>query len=127
MKNNKIKGELGEKVARKFAKNSLNIEILENNFHSRFGEIDIIGQDKISKELVFIEVRSHMKEQNYEPYETINNKKLSKIFTSCLSFLKDNSNTISFNDWRIDIASIKRASNGKYSIKWFKNINCATQ
>ena len=39
----KNKGDIGELTARKYLTIVKNMKILENNYHSRYGEIDIIS------------------------------------------------------------------------------------
>jgi putative endonuclease len=52
-------------------------EILERNYQNRFGEIDIIAQDK--KTLVFVEVKAKTGIQFGTPEEMISSGKLQKI------------------------------------------------
>ena len=61
--NNKKFGIIGEKIAQKFLINK-GYEILETNYYTKIGEIDIIAQK--SKKIVFIEVktRSNLKFRN---------------------------------------------------------------
>ena len=68
----RARGDLGERRAAAYLKD-LGFEILDTNFHSRFGEIDIIA----SKEgvLHFVEVKSG----EGEPIYRITPAKLSKI------------------------------------------------
>ena len=50
-------GKLGEKIAEKYLiKNKYTI--IEKNFYSKQGEIDIIAEEKDTREIVFIEVRT---------------------------------------------------------------------
>ncbi|WP_416346565.1 YraN family protein [Campylobacter upsaliensis] len=65
-----LSGILGENRACAFLKKH-RFEILERNFHSKFGEIDIIAKkDEI---LHFVEVKFTQKD--YEPYERLDFKK----------------------------------------------------
>jgi len=66
-------GNLAEDRAVKYLKD-MGFKIVERNFYSKFGEIDIIAlKDKI---LHFIEVKSG---KNFEPIYAITPKKLDKI------------------------------------------------
>ena len=50
-------GKLGEKIAEKYLiKNKYTI--IEKNFYSKQGEIDIIAEEKDTREIVFIEVKT---------------------------------------------------------------------
>lgn len=73
MKISKEIGNEAEKKAVEYLK-SLGYSILETNFHSRFGEIDIIA--KKENNLHFIEVKYSKKS---DPFERITPTKLTKI------------------------------------------------
>jgi len=69
----RVKGSIAEDKAVLYLK-SAGHEIIERNFYSKFGEIDIISvKDKV---LHFIEVKSGV---NFEPVYAITPKKLDKI------------------------------------------------
>ena len=67
-------------------------EIIERNFYSRFGEIDIIAiKDEV---LHFVEVKSG---ENYEvAIENITPKKLSKLIKTGDVYMKKNSLSVNF-------------------------------
>lgn len=79
----RTKGNLAEEKAKKFLEEN-SFEILEQNFYSRFGEIDIIAtKDDV---LHFIEVKSAL---DYElAIQNITPKKLSKIIKTSEFYLK---------------------------------------
>jgi putative endonuclease len=66
------KGKFAEDRAVEFLKER-GFEIVDRNFHSRFGEIDIIA--KSDEALHFVEVKSGI----WDPISQITSKKLSKI------------------------------------------------
>ena len=74
--NNKIKGNLGEFNAQEYVK-KLGYIIIETNFKTKFGEVDIIAQDK--NYLVFIEVKYRTSLKYGRPSEAVNNHKQNKI------------------------------------------------
>ncbi|WP_281951510.1 YraN family protein [Nitrosophilus kaiyonis] len=77
----KKKGNIAEDLACEFLENN-GFKIVERNFYSKFGEIDIIVQkDKV---LHFIEVKSG---ENFEPIYNITFKKLEKIIKTINYFL----------------------------------------
>lgn len=51
--------------------------ILQRNFKSNFGEIDIIARN--GNDLVFIEVKYRTQKSYGEPYEAVNARKLHKL------------------------------------------------
>ncbi len=77
MKNKEI-GNLGEEIATKYLIDSGYV-ILQRNYMSRFGEIDIIAKDIKSKELVFVEVKSRTNNLYGKPIDAIDMKKLNHI------------------------------------------------
>lgn len=61
-------------------------QILQRNFANRFGEIDIIAQDKDI--LVFVEVKSKMGMEFGLPEEMINSHKLQKVKNMATIYMK---------------------------------------
>lgn len=91
----------GEKLAREFLEN-LGYKILSQNFHSRFGEIDIVALD--NKSIVFIEVKLRSNNLFGTPLESITYSKLEKIKKTALYFLTVNN--LGSSDFRIDAIEI---------------------
>ena len=81
----KILGDLGEKEAVRFLKDK-GYKILQRNFRTRLGEIDIIAQDRDT--LCFIEVKTRISHQYGSPLESITSSKQRKIALLALSYLK---------------------------------------
>ena len=71
--NTKIKGKIAEKKAINFLKEK-EFTIIETNFYSRFGEIDIIAYKNHT--FHFIEVKSG---KNFEPIFNITSKNCKKL------------------------------------------------
>lgn len=78
-------GRLGEDYAA-----SLLLEkgyrILERNYHSRFGEIDIIAQN--SGYLVFVEVKTREAHFSVSPLESVTAAKQKKLWKTALLYLQ---------------------------------------
>ncbi|MGO1712280.1 MAG: YraN family protein, partial [Senegalia sp. (in: firmicutes)] len=68
-KQNKIKGDIGEEIAIKSLLGK-GYMILEKNFTTKIGEIDIIAKDKDI--VAFIEVKSRLNSNYGNPYEAVN-------------------------------------------------------
>lgn len=84
--NTTTKGQKAEEKAVEFLKSN-NFEIIERNFYTKFGEIDIIAKkDGI---LHFIEVKSG---KGFEPIYNITQSKINKIIKSIYVYLKNNLN-----------------------------------
>lgn len=93
----------GEAIAAKFLEN-LGFKILSKNFHSRFGEIDIIALEK--KTIVFVEVK--MRSSNYfgTPLEAITHSKIEKLKKTAYYYLT--LNNLSNSDFRFDAIEIMK-------------------
>lgn len=90
------------KIAEDFASDHLKrkgYSIIERNFHSRFGEIDIIA--KKNDTLIFVEVKAKTGNDFGTPEEMINSKKISKVRRMAEIYLNGNSSLC-----RIDIVAI---------------------
>lgn len=74
--------------------------ILENNFHSRWGEIDIIAKD--NKFISFIEVKARKKDSLVRGLESVDIKKREKIRKTALFYASGREN----NFYRFDVLEI---------------------
>lgn len=59
--------------------------ILERNYHSRFGEIDIIAEDGVC--LLFVEVKTRTEGGMTEPFEAITPQKQQKIILTAGNYI----------------------------------------
>ena len=73
---NKITGNIGELKAVLFLKN-MGYEILEQNFKTKIGEIDIIAKD--DERIVFVEVKARATARYGYPRESVTKKKQQTI------------------------------------------------
>ena len=118
-RHNKDIGQTGEKEAVNYLLKK-GYQVIEQNFHSHWGEIDIISQK--NKTLVFIEVKTRMNNGFGKPYESVNSAKIKKLFRSIQYFLlkKD------FKDYKLslDVISIELNSNlSLKNLKHFENVS----
>ena len=63
-------------------------KILNRNYHSKFGEIDIIAENK--EYLIFVEVKTRHKDSLTLPYEAVDKSKQRKIIKTAKYFLMKN-------------------------------------
>ncbi len=106
--NNKTKGKQGELLAVEYLKNK-GIKIIETNWHySRFGEIDIIAEDK--KNLVFIEVKTRSSLNFGHPLEAINNRKMAQINSVAMAYINQNSDK-KYKGYRFDAIAVILSKN----------------
>ncbi len=81
-----IYGKRSEIIAQNYLK-KLGYKILETNYSTKLGEIDIIAMDK-NNYIVFFEVKSRMSRKLGDPFEAINFTKQQKIRNVATMYLK---------------------------------------
>ncbi len=108
----------GEETAQNYLKER-GIRIVEKNYRTQSGEIDIIGFE--NDDLIFFEVKTRSSIKFGYPEEAVSLKKIEKIEMVANEYL-DNISSNNLN-WRIDtIAIIRNPYTQKYQLKWFKNV-----
>lgn len=109
-------GKKGEELAIQYLLAN-DYQIIERNFRSRLGEIDIIARDK--QELVFIEVKTRTSNQYGEPCEAVDDTKIKHILrvAEYYIYIKKIKNTY----MRFDVIEVK-VSNDNYKINHIKQI-----
>ncbi len=85
MDHRKLVWKKGEAIAREYLE-SKGYEILEQNYRTRYAEIDIVA--KKENMLIFVEVRTKTGEMFGLPEETINKKKLEKLWRNAEAYVK---------------------------------------
>ena len=98
----KMTGAAGERIASAYLK-KLGYRILESNFRTPFGEIDIVA--RLGRVIVFVEVKSRTTSSFGPPYLSVTKSKERHIVKNALFYLKRLK--IYNADWRIDIISVK--------------------
>ena len=86
--NNIEKGRLGEEIALKYII-SKGGTIVEKNYRTKMGEIDLIA--RMNGELVFVEVKTRSNINYGYPCEAVNYKKKRKITNVAKYYILDNS------------------------------------
>lgn len=120
----RFKGKQAEDIAASYIEKQ-NINIITRNFHSRFGEIDLIGLDMglhmgLNKEiLTFIEIRYRKDEQFLSAIETIDQNKCKKIIKTSEVFLSKHKKYQSYF-CRFDVVTITGKLNDP-AIMWIKD------
>ena len=108
-------GREGEDLARKLLKKQ-GYKILEQNYRSKLGEIDLIAKDR--ETLVFVEVKTRRSEEFGSPKWAVTPAKQRKISMVALSYLKETGQT--HQKARFDVVSIREIC-GKPSLEIIKN------
>lgn len=117
-KNRASKGKEAEKIACDHLKNN-GLKFIDNNFYSRYGEVDLIMQDQDT--LVFIEVRYRKNLDYGGALESITPSKQKKIRTTALYYMQKKGRE--FNT-RFDVVALTGSDINKQnnlSIEWIKN------
>ncbi len=115
--NRKTLGEIGEVLACKHLKRH-GYAILERNYSTPIGEIDIVAED--GKILVFVEVKTRRSIAYGLPEEAINSKKIRKLIRLAQFYIRNK--RLYSKQMRFDIVSILMQSKfSKKSLKLIKN------
>lgn len=98
----KFTGSSGEEIAQRFLIAG-GYRILEKNFRTPFGELDIIA--KKSGSMVFVEVKTRMTSSLGPPYLSMTRKKKRHIVKNAFCYLKMRG--LVNSSWRVDLVSVK--------------------
>jgi len=107
-------GKLGEEIGRQFLQKK-GYQILQSNFQTRFGEIDLIASK--NQRLIFVEIKLKIGQQWGRPEEMINKNKILQIQKTALSFLQNNPQLAQKNPlYQIDAICIVCNQDGRPTI-----------
>ncbi len=110
-------GRQGEKMAAEYLIRK-GYEIIQYNYYTRWGEIDLIVWDGYKKELVFVEVKMRRSKKFGYPEEAVDDYKLEKIMNSSDKYLME----VGYRGaYRFDCVAIEL--NSAVKITHLKNIN----
>jgi putative endonuclease len=111
-------GTLGEQLAREFLERN-GCKIIDKNFNTRYGEIDLIA--KSGDEILFVEVKTRTSSKYGYPEYAVDRKKISHLLRALMIYMKIRS----IRDfWRMDIVSVELdMETRKAKISWFKNVS----
>ena len=110
-------GNIGEDIAVKWLVKNKNYNILDRNYSTGYGEIDIIAED--GKALVFIEVKFRNGTDLGYPYEAVNKNKQCRICKAALQYVQKKYNTADINI-RFDVVELIK-KDGVYYIRYTEN------
>ena len=102
-------GESGERVAAMFLEQR-GYKILDHNFRTRTGEIDLIAED--ADGLAFVEVRTRRGDAMGTPEESLTPRKRKRMIAMALEYLQAHEEHAE-RAWRIDLVAIELDRAGK--------------
>ncbi len=117
--NSKQLGNKGEDLASEYLQN-LGYKILDRNYKTLFGEIDIIA--KKGKTIAIVEVKTRIssnKEQNFFPEDNITIEKQKKLL-KLGSFFISQSKEYSDYAWEIDVVAVEINQENQANIRFLK-------
>ena len=95
-------GQQGEEIAANYLQQQ-GYQILDRNYHSRFGEVDLVAEkDDV---VVFVEVKARTSVSFGLPEESVTAEKLAKIYDTALLWLQEHPEKS--DDWRVDVIAIQ--------------------
>ena len=83
MQNKDITWKIGEEAAKNYLEDK-NYEIIERNYRTKYAEIDLVA--KKDNVLIFVEVRTKRSRTFVTPEESINYRKLKKLYWNANSY-----------------------------------------
>ena len=107
-------GEYGETVAARFLETK-GFRITGRNVHSRYGEIDIIGEN--DEYILFVEAKTRSANRWGTPSEAVHTAKQKKIIKTALVYLSEHPCAL---QPRFDVIEVM-IENGKTGIQWLPN------
>ena len=87
MATSKLAGAWGEALAAEFLRKK-HYKIIASGYHSRFGEVDLIGQNR--KYLVFVEVKMRKSSKFAQAREYVDTRKQDKLRVTASIYLSQN-------------------------------------
>ena len=101
-------GRADEAAARTFVAQELGYKIVETNFRTREGEIDIVAVDDGTQ--VFIEVKTRTNRGFGSGVEQISTRKAHRLQATAQRYLAEHG--LDGTEWRIDLVSVEMSRSG---------------
>ena len=111
-------GRLGESIAAVYLKNK-GYTILERNWRTPYGEIDLVARQDDS--IIFVEVKTRASNTLGPPEISITSRKEEHMRSAAEYFIQQHPDLL--NDWRIDLVTIRlQPNNNPALIDHFENV-----
>ncbi|MCH5300246.1 MAG: YraN family protein [Ruminococcus sp.] len=114
-KNTKLTGNFGEEITEKFLVKK-KYKILERNYNTKLGEIDIIAANKSN--IIFVEVKTRGVNSLGFPAEAVTKSKQKKIIKTAFLYLMHNPCEL---QPRFDVSEVYISENKSYKINYIEN------
>ncbi len=111
-------GQKGEKAAVRYLKKN-KYKILETNYRTKLGEIDIIARNR--EYIIFVEVKTRTDGQMLEPRFSVDYKKRRRILRTASCYMNQFKSNL---QPRFDIAEVIVNERGEISINYLDNAFC---
>ncbi|NSW75306.1 MAG: YraN family protein [Candidatus Atribacteria bacterium] len=111
------KGQKGEQIARRWIEKHLKMKVLETNFRSPFGEVDLIGWDNGS--FVFVEVKTRFSAFCGLPEEAVDDRKKRRIRRVAEFYLMQKGCNPDEVSIRFDVVAVQ-VGKGKPEVVYYK-------
>lgn len=95
----------------------MGLTLIAQNYHCRYGEIDLIMRDR--DDIVFVEVRSRSRRDYGCASETVNQAKQRKLASTAMHFLQKYGWLYTVN-CRFDVIAMQRI-NCEWRLEWIRN------
>ena len=119
LKSSSEQGRIAEQLASDYLKKNYGLVLLDRNYRTPYGEIDLIMKD--GDIMVFIEVRSRTKDNFLRPLESIDRNKCMRIIRSSEYYLQRHvSNLNRLEKCRFDVVTLSGPLETA-RLEWIKN------
>lgn len=118
MENKKI-GDMGEKFAQGILLEK-GFEIVGENYHSRYGEIDIIAKNK--EFILFVEVKTRCENSLGSPAQAVTKQKQKKIIRTAVEYISETNLEL---QPRFDVIEVVTKKSEKFEVKEHNHIENA--
>lgn len=94
------------------------IKLIEANYHSKMGEIDLIMRD--GEFIAFVEVRYRKSSDYGDPIATVSRAKQRRIIRTAIFYLQKK-NLLEKVPCRFDVVAVQLSDEGKFTFEWIKS------
>ena len=110
-------GMQGEELTAKYLMR-LGFKVIAKNFHSRYGELDLVAANE--NLILFVEVKTRKANSLVLPAEAVFNSKIKKIIKTAVIFLEKNEQ-FNFLQPRFDVSEVVIKSSDSINLNYIEN------